>query len=153
MPPTNQPWKPINFPDEPQGSLVYYFSDDRCKLPVRHVTREGDNKADPNLETGTYGLFTTCYFPSRKQIFGNQRKWLFFTTKHAYTGGDVIPGFYTLSHYAQHPGRLNDYAFAAETVHFVEEPIRTQDFYDAVNINVDPLPRGSKGLGPRNRRG
>jgi hypothetical protein len=125
---------------------VYYLSDDTCELPVRHVTRSGDNKADPNLETGTYGLFTTCYYDSRIRIVDNQRRWLFFTTQHAHVDDYVISGYYDLSHYAQHPGRVEDYALAAERIHFVDAPLRTQDVYDQLSIDADPLPRGSKVL-------
>lgn len=142
-PPAN-PWTEFEFPEEPEGILVAFLSDDTCNLPVRHVTRVGDNKADPNLETGTYGLFTTCYRASRSGTVGNRRRWLFFTTKHQ--GTSKIAGYYDLRWYAKHPGRWKDYALAAETTHFVEQPIITQDVYDEFGIDKEPLVRGSKRL-------
>ncbi len=146
MLPLSDPWKPFDFSDEPEGSLVAFLSDDSCKLPVRHVTRVGDNKADPNLETGTYGLFTTCYRRSRSGTVRNQRKWLFFTTKHAYSGESVIPGYYALSHYAAHPGRERDFALQAEDIHFIEKPLITQEVYDELDFTSSPIVRGSKTL-------
>lgn len=146
MSPPLDPWQPFDVPDEPEGSLVYFLSDDSCRLPVRHVTKIGDNKADPNLETGTYGLLTTCYNDSRTGTVDNQRRWLFFTTKHAHSGTSVIAGYYTLSHYAAHPGRERDFALRAEDIHFVEKPLITQDVYDELGFTSKPLPRGSKTL-------
>ena len=45
-----------------------YLADDLSRLPVRHITRPHDNKSDPNIETGTYGLFSTCENQMRSGI-------------------------------------------------------------------------------------
>ena len=44
----------------PAGFLSFYLRDELSALAVRGVTLPGNNKSDPNLETGTYGLFSIC---------------------------------------------------------------------------------------------
>jgi len=120
--PPNGPWEPIKFGDKPKGNLAVYYSDDLGRLPVRWVTKPGDNKADPNIETGTYGLFTTCWRGMRSAAVRQGRPWLFFTSK--WGEKRVLSGMYHLKWYASQPvGGERDYALAADDVHFVEDPI------------------------------
>src|SRR5450631_819859 len=54
--PPSPPWREIAIRRPPTGYLSFYIADDLSRLPVRAVTLPGNNKADPNLETATYGL-------------------------------------------------------------------------------------------------
>ena len=55
-----------------------YLADDLGRLPVRHITRPHDNKSDPNIETGTYGLFSTCEHQMRSGIVNNGARHIVF---------------------------------------------------------------------------
>lgn len=119
--PPKDPWIRIAAKDESQSSLTFYYSDDLSPLPVRHVTKPGDNKADPNLETLTYGLFSTCGRGSRSAIVANKRPYLFFFTRR--NDERVLTGYYEIGWYAEHSGPRRDFALAANSTHFVQNPI------------------------------
>ena len=55
-----------------------YLPDDLSRLPVRHITRPHDNKSDPNIETGTYGLFSTCEHQMRSGIVNRGAQYIVF---------------------------------------------------------------------------
>ena len=57
-----------------------YLSSEVGRVPVRDVLRLGDNKSDPNLETQTYGLFSTCEPTMRKSIAARGITEIFFVT-------------------------------------------------------------------------
>ena len=59
MPPA-APWTALEVNTPATGYLSVYLSEDLSRLPIRAITRPYDNKSDPNIETGTYGLFSTC---------------------------------------------------------------------------------------------
>jgi len=123
------------------GWLVYYYSHQKTSLPVRHVQKSWDEKVDPNLETMTYGLFTTCSFVMRYQALQNRDKYLFFFTYRNHRR--VITGYYELGWYVK-TGFINhgkkvvyhdsDIAFKARKLHFVEHGI-TLDERDGMNWN------------------
>ena len=117
--PPNPPWLELDPFQPPEGFLSFYLSDDLSALPVRGVTLAGNNKSDPNIETGTYGLFSTCAHGMRASVVRNRYGYLFFTTRKG--SGRVLSGYYRLRWYA--PGTLNrrppDYALAADEVRFI----------------------------------
>ncbi len=119
--PPGPPWKKIRQDSSACGYLVFYYSDDLSPLPVRSVTKLDDNKADPNLETLTYGLFSPCGQIMRKGIVRNGTRYLFFVTR--YGGVRVLVGYYSLRWYAKIAGTENDYALAATTMRFIAEPM------------------------------
>src|SRR5437868_15491701 len=117
--PPNAPWQEIQNPTG-AGYLSVYYSDDLSPLAVRFVTKPGDNKSDPNLETLTYGLFSTCSPSMRAGVVQRQYSYIFFTTKRA--AGRVLSGFYHIQWYvpANSP-RTNDFYLAADQAHFVAD--------------------------------
>jgi hypothetical protein len=120
--PPRPPWRPLEAAEPPTGYLCFYYSDDLSPLPVRHVTRPGDCKSDPNLETGTFGLFSTCEPSVRSAIVNNGTRYLFFLTRRV--DRRVVAGLYRVGWWcgaARGPGR--DIRLAAEEVHFVASPI------------------------------
>jgi hypothetical protein len=107
--------------------LSFFYSDDLSAIPVRAVTKLGDNKSDPNIETGTYGLFSTCSQSMRASVVGRGFPYIFFVGRHR--GERVIVGFYKVGWYAPGPVQKGrpDYALAARHVHFVNPPLRARD--------------------------
>src|SRR5437867_9824995 len=99
--PPNPPW--ISFePKEGSGAaLSYYYSDQNSSIPVREVTRADDNKADPNLETMTYGLFTTCQRTMRAGIVARGVNDIFFCTRR--NDMRVLTGFYRIGWFCKGP--------------------------------------------------
>jgi hypothetical protein len=113
--------------------LAFYFSNPECDLPVRDVKKAHDNKADPNIETGTWGMFSTCMPAIRKGIVERGDKYLFFYT--TWRDGRKLTGYYQLKWYVATGCRVRnrnriykflDFALRAERVHFVREPIRLE---------------------------
>jgi hypothetical protein len=105
-----------------------YYADDLGRLPVRHITRPRDNKSDPNIETSTYGLFSTCERQMRSGIVDAGAQYVFFICR--WGGRRVVSGYYRLAWKA--PGTLHsvttrDFALAADVVHFVDPPIPIVD--------------------------
>ena len=78
--PPNPPWRELKPHPSAGGYVSIYLSDDLSRLPVREVTRPGDTKADPNLETFTYGLFSFCGKQLRSGIVTRKFPHLFFAT-------------------------------------------------------------------------
>ncbi len=65
IPPSSQ-WTQLHIADK-GGFLSFYYSDSNSVIPVRDITRLGDSKSDPNLETKTYGMFSTCEEDMRRR--------------------------------------------------------------------------------------
>lgn len=124
--PPGPPWRCLVATEPPTGYLAFYYSDDLSALPVRHVTRPGDPKSDPNLETGTFGLFSTCEPGVRSAIVNRGARYLFFLTSRA--RARVFAGFYRVAWWCGEPrGASRDVRLAADQVHFVAEPIPVVD--------------------------
>src|SRR5260370_36520653 len=85
------------------GYLSVYLSEPLARYPVRHVTRPADNKSDPNIETGTFGLFSTCEQQMRAKIVREGRPYLFFVTKYRQKGR-AVTGYYRIAWYAESTG-------------------------------------------------
>jgi hypothetical protein len=103
--PPNPPWQPLAVDEPPSGYLSYFFSDSLSRLPVRAVTRfvgkRYDNKSDPNIETGTYGLFSTCERSMRVGVVTHHRPYLFFVTRVA--GVRALAGYYRIGWWTSGP--------------------------------------------------
>ena len=127
--PPNQPWCDFRPLDSAGGYLSFYLHDELSPLAVRGVTLPGNNKSDPNLETGTYGLFSICCQGMRTSLVTRRCRWLFFMTRQ--DNQRVLAGYYKVRWYAPgpltQPGRPRDYAIAADEVHFVHPAIPVRD--------------------------
>lgn len=121
--PPNSPWVPLSAMDPPTGCVSYYYSDALGRVPVREVTRPGDNKSDPNLETMTFGLFSTCERQMRASVVNNGIPYIFFITRR--DEERVLTGYYKIGWYSDSvlSPRGADYALAATEARFIEEPI------------------------------
>jgi hypothetical protein len=121
--PPNPPWVPLPAADPPCGVLAFFLSDDLSRLPVREVTRPGDNKSDPNLETGTFGMFSTCEQQMRSSVVSNGIPYIFFVTRRG--NERVLVGYYEVGWYSDSvlSGGGSDYGLAASGIHFVRQPV------------------------------
>lgn len=116
--PPNPPWQPLA--DKGGGYLSVYLNDPLARWPVREITKPADNKSDPNIETGSYGLFSTCEPSMRKAIVARGASSIFFMTTRE--GVRWLTGYYHIGWYA--PGvrgaSRGDYALAADVTRFVD---------------------------------
>jgi hypothetical protein len=126
--PPEPPWLELRELNGPMAYVSVYLSDELARYPVRAVTKPRDNKSDPNLETGTYGLFSTCQIKMRKSIVTKGVRYILFVT--TYRGHRSLAGYYRIRWFA--PGPDQDYALAADSWRFVEP------------IKIDSLPAGMK---------
>ncbi len=131
--PPNPPWVPLAIREASGGYLSYFFNDDLSRLLVRAVTKVGDNKADPNLETKTYGLFSTCNKSMRKSIVNRGCRYLFFVTNRR---GRVLSGLYIVTWYASLSSDNDDFCLAADSIWFVQHPIPLVEVDKACGTNV-----------------
>ena len=127
MRPPNAPWSPLRVNQPATGYLSVYLADDLSRLPVRHITRPHDNKSDPNIETGTYGLFSTCERQMRAGIVKRGAQYIIFMCRL----GDrrVVSGYYRLAWKTEGPLHAQgaDFVLAADVIHFVDPPIPIRD--------------------------
>src|SRR5262245_56992187 len=117
--PPEAPW--LRLKKGGYGYLTIYYSDEMSRLPVRWVTKPGDNKSDPNVETKTYGLFSTCSRQMRAGAVRDGAEYLFFACRRKEER--VLAGYYRLGWYAETGFEDGDYCLAASQAHFVEHPI------------------------------
>src|SRR2546426_4466528 len=132
--PPNSPWIQIASGTDSGGYLSFYYSDDMSRLPVRWVTKPGDNKSDPNLETLTYGLFSTCWRTMRTGIVDRRCSHLFFTTSRK--SERVLTGYYHLGWYAGGVLGSRDYCIAADSARFIEKPFPLKEVDRRCGTNV-----------------
>lgn len=141
--PPAPPWLELNSPPTAGGYLSIYYSDDLSRLPVRWVTKPGDNKSDPNLETLTYGLFSTCSPGMRSGVVRRRCSYLFFTTM--WRGQRVVTGYYHVRWYAAGAfGGRRDFCLAADSGRFVEKPIPLTEVDRKCGMNVAGRFRGMR---------
>lgn len=119
--PPGHPWTSIVSSDVSPGYLSFYYSDDLSPVPVRWITKPHDNKSDPNLETLTYGLFSTCSPGMRSGIINRQCSYIFFVTSR--NRERCLTGYYDLGWYSLGPLGNRDFAIAARSAYFVKDPI------------------------------
>src|SRR5205823_2091966 len=115
--PPRKPWHPLDANVDAGAYLSVYLSCDIARFPVRDVTRLGDNKSDPNLETLTYGLFSTCEPTMRKSIANRRIGAIYFLTR-VESLGRVLVGMYDLGWFAEVDS--GDFALAARSARFID---------------------------------
>jgi len=142
--PPNPPWKPLAICEASGGCVGSFLNDDLSGLPVRAITVVGDNKADPNLETKTYGLFSTCHKVMRKSIVKHGRRHVFFITNRR--GVPVLAGLYLVKWYAPVSSDDNDFCLAADSIWFVQDPIPLVDVDRVCGTNVARVSRAFKNI-------
>lgn len=130
MQPPAAPWQPLK--DSGRGYLSVYLSDPLARYPVRAITRRADNKSDPNIETLTYGLFSTCEPMMRNKIVKDGAATVFFVTRHA-EKPRAVTGYYQVGWYTEgaRGARNRDFALAACAARFTD-PIPVADLPDAL---------------------
>jgi len=120
--PPEAPWREVTRKVCAPGALSFYYNDELARFPIRAVTKPQDNKADPNLETLSYGIFSTCQKGLRSAFVKEGRQHLFFIT--TLRGVRVLTGYYSVKWFAPvsaaGPG---DFALAADTAHFLSRPL------------------------------
>lgn len=123
--PPGPPWSSLPPAGASKGVLSVYYSEAEAAVPIRAVMLANNNKSDPNIETATYGLFSTCSQRTRSGIVRHGTGYMFFVTQRY--GGRMITGYYRLKWFA--PGSLGrrDFAVAADHVHFIAPGIPLQD--------------------------
>jgi len=99
------------------------------------VTRLGDSKADPNIETLTYGLFSRCDRAARSGIVKHGWRYLFFVTNRG--GPRFLTGFYLVRWYATLCTAAKDFCLAADEGWFVEDPIPLADVDAVCSTDLD----------------
>jgi hypothetical protein len=130
------------------GYLFVYYSDDLSRLPVRFVTKPGDNKSDPNLETCTFGLFSTCGRSMRSGIVARSFPHVFFLTRK--NAGRVLAGYYHMRWYASGVfGAGTDFCLAADEVRFLDPPIPVSELRQVAGLDLAAPFRGTRLLSPR----
>ena len=115
--PPAEPWTPLESQPNSGAYLSVYLSSPFARVPIRDVTRLGDNKSDPNLETLTYGLFSTCEPTMRSSILQHGIAEIFFMTK-LEEGGRGLVGRYELGWFVE--VSKGDVALAARSARFIE---------------------------------
>jgi hypothetical protein len=124
--PPNSPWIPLSSRSGNKAAFSFYYSDPFSILPVREVSHKNDPKADPNIETFTHGLFSTCDRGMRATIVREGINLLFFCTNRK--DGRVLTGYYRIGWYYELPhSTLDDYMLAAEEGKFVSPGFPLQD--------------------------
>ncbi len=132
--PPNPPWVPLDICEASGGYLSYFYNDELSSLPARAITRVGDNKVDPNLETKTYGLFSTCNKIMRRSIVKRGCRRIFFITNRKRVR--VLAGLYLVKWYVPVEPNGDDFCLAADRIWFVEDPIPLVDVDKACGTNV-----------------
>ena len=145
--PPRSPWSLLETSDGSGGYLSYYFNDELSGIPVRAITTIRDNKADPNLETMTYGLFSLCNQRMRKSIVTRGCRHVFFITN---KGGRALSGAYLLKWYVCLAP--DDYAVAADSVWFVRSPIPLAEVDRTCGTRTDRCFRTSLSVSPEDSR-
>lgn len=125
--PPERPWKPLDPTEPAAGVLSFFLSDSLAKLPVRAITLPANNKSDPNLETATYGVFSTCSKQMRASAIRRRLRYVFFVTRR--NGRRVVVGYYDLGWYCvgSFGEDAGDYCLAAAKTHFVGDPIPLEE--------------------------
>jgi rubrerythrin len=127
-------WEPLV--DSGRGYLSVYLSERLARWPIRAVTKPGDNKSDPNIETATYGLFSTCEPSMRNLIVRNGIGTVFFITN-LNGKGRVLSGYYRIGWFAEgaRGEENNDFALAASRIRFVQ-PIDPKSLDESISGQV-----------------
>jgi hypothetical protein len=156
--PPGFPWQELRPNANAESYLCFYYVSPFSAYPVRDVNRivssgnggfVADCKVDPNWETGTFGLFSTCQASIRCGVVNRRSPYLFFFGDHASDGERGVTGYYRLRWYA-HGGMYDgDYCLAAEKTHFVKRAISFADVNQRLGTSLSGrVPRLSIKLSP-----
>lgn len=116
--PPNSPWIRLEPSAGDKAVLHFYYSDPLSDTPIREVSHKQDPKPDPNLETLTFGLFSTVARGMRASIVRQRIELLFFCTNRG--GVRVLTGYYLIGWYYKVPhSQPDDYMLAAKEARFV----------------------------------
>lgn len=147
--PPHPPWVPIVGDKSMKATLSFYYSDPLSKTPIRDVSHKNDPKADPNLETKTFGLFSTCDRAMRTTIVKQGIKLHFFCTRRHGTHGGVrvLTGYYRYGWYTEAPPSRkktsvarDDFALAAERIRFVSPGFPLSDLTEYLHgFQLEPF--------------
>jgi hypothetical protein len=133
--PPKPPWRELNAPANAGGYLSIYYSEDLSRLPIRWVTKPGDTKSDPNLETLTYGMFSFCGYQTRSGVIRRKYPHLFFATLRK--GERGLTGYYHIGWFAKAVSdKERDFCLAADAAHFIENPIPLTNVDGICGTNV-----------------
>jgi hypothetical protein len=125
--------------------LSVYLSSSAGRVPVRDVLKLGDNKSDPNLETLTYGLFSTCEPTMRRSIAARGIAEIFFVTTVDPIGRALV-GRYELGWLAEVEEK--DFAYAARSARFID-PIPVAQMVGRLGRELQKPLRNYKIVDPR----
>lgn len=113
--PPNKPWKPL-IENDSRAILTFYYGDSNSSIvPIRDISHKYDPKVEPNYETSTYGLFSTCNPPARKSIAVNGIRYNLFCTRRK--NARVLTGYYEYGWVFEY--KKNDYMLAARKTRFI----------------------------------
>jgi len=131
--PPHAPWMPLVKLDD-RAIITYYYGDSKSEeVPIRDVSNKRDPKVEPNYETLTYGLFSTCNPSARKSIVTNGITTNFFCTLREDIR--VLTGYYKYGWYFEY--KKEDYMLAANKVRFVSPGFPLKDIiYYADNKSI-----------------
>lgn len=131
------PWQ--DYRGSSTGMIVYYNTDPVSEMPIREVPEEIPSGviAEPNYETGTYGVYGCKHARVRSAFAKKKLRYLFFMTRYAGTKTEcvddlMVTGYYRVKRTADvqklHVRYLNDYsclgddaciALRADEMHFL----------------------------------
>jgi hypothetical protein len=127
--PPSPPWIPIVHGTSGKAALSFYYSDPLSKVPIRDISHKNDPKADPNLETATFGRFSICDRGMRATIVKQGIELHFFCTSRCGPHGSlrVLTGYYRYGWYLRARdmaktltrSKLEDYMLVAREMRFV----------------------------------
>jgi len=126
--PPNPPWIPLEAGNNPEraAALSFYYSDPRSGIPVREVSHKNEPKADPNIETLTFGLFSHCDERMRATMVRDGIDLHFFCTSRA-GNARVLTGYYRIGWYYRIPRVRDPFVLAAKEARFVKPGFRLLD--------------------------
>lgn len=144
MPPA-PPWLELPPTEKAEGVLSFFYSEDEAAVPIRAIMLPNNNKSDPNIETATYGLFSTCSQATRAGIVEHGTRYMFFVTRRG--KGRMLAGYYRLRWYTggNLPGR--DFAVAADQVHFIDPGLPLRNLPESLRSHCTKRFRLSACLG------
>lgn len=163
-PPPNYPWLELHPNPAASSYLCFYYTTRFSSYPIRDVNRivpagqgkfVADCKVDPNWETATFGLFSTCQASIRCGAVNRHAPYLFFFGDHATeSGGRGVTGYYRLRWYAHGGTYKGDFCLAADKTHFVQRAIAFSDVNDEIGTHLsNRVPRLAKTLSPNEAHG
>lgn len=123
--PPNPPWIPLNEGNNDVAPLSYYYSDPNSEIPIRDISSRNTPKADPNIETKTFGLFGTCVKKVRKKIVEENMNFHFLFTKRENVR--VLTGYYQYGWYYESSKSSDDFMLAAKRIRFVSPGFKLSD--------------------------